>query len=166
MLFRSSRSSPERSASRSRTGTQTSSRQSPSGFNVHPSAVVNDDGETSTRSPSICPSTVVVSSAMIVTGAIASGYGMGARVVALPSRAVDAHEFLGLRATHNPLRWYLEIVPGICTDGLFLFGGCGLGAAIEALESFVAPQGMIVLLRLEFVGHHFGDQLIDRKSVV
>jgi acyl-CoA thioesterase-2 len=32
------------------------------------------------------------------------------------------------------LRWYLEIVPGICTDGHFLFGGCGLGAAIEALE--------------------------------
>jgi acyl-CoA thioesterase II len=71
---------------------------------------------------------------MIVTGAIGPGYGMGARAVALPSRAVDAHEFLGLRPTHNPLRWYLEIVPGICTDGLFLFGGCGLGAAIEALE--------------------------------
>ena len=47
---------------------------------------------------------------------------------------MDAREFLGLRATHNPLRWYLEIVPGICTEGLFLFGGCGLGAAIEALE--------------------------------
>ena len=45
-----------------------------------------------------------------------------------------ASEFLGLRATHNPLRWYLEVVPGICTDDQFLFGGCGLGAAIEALE--------------------------------
>ena len=47
---------------------------------------------------------------------------------------MDAREFLGLRATHNPLRWNLEVVPGICTEGLFLFGGCGLGAAIEALE--------------------------------
>ena len=47
---------------------------------------------------------------------------------------MDASEFLGLRATHNPLRWYLEVVPGICTDDQFLFGGCGLGAAIEALE--------------------------------
>jgi acyl-CoA thioesterase len=47
---------------------------------------------------------------------------------------VDAREFLGLQATHNPLRWYLEVVPGICTDGQFLFGGCGLGAAVEALE--------------------------------
>jgi acyl-CoA thioesterase len=47
---------------------------------------------------------------------------------------MDAAEFLGLRATHNPVRWYLEVVPGICTDDQFLFGGCGLGAAIEALE--------------------------------
>ena len=45
-----------------------------------------------------------------------------------------ASEFLGLRATHNPLRWYLDVVPGICTDDQFLFGGCGLGAAIAALE--------------------------------
>jgi acyl-CoA thioesterase len=47
---------------------------------------------------------------------------------------MDASEFLGLRATHNPVRWCLEVVPGICTDSQFLFGGCGLGAAIEALE--------------------------------
>jgi hypothetical protein len=47
---------------------------------------------------------------------------------------MDAREFLGLRATHNPVRWYFEVVPGICTDEKFLFGGCGLGAAIEALE--------------------------------
>ena len=47
---------------------------------------------------------------------------------------MNASEFLGLRATHNPVRWYLEVVPGICTDAQFLFGGCGLGAAIEALE--------------------------------
>ena len=32
------------------------------------------------------------------------------------------------------VRWYLDVVPGICTDDQFLFGGCGLGAAIEALE--------------------------------
>ena len=30
---------------------------------------------------------------------------------------MDAREFLGLQDTHNPLRWYLEVVPGICTDG-------------------------------------------------
>lgn len=47
---------------------------------------------------------------------------------------MDPVTFLGLEATHNPNRWYLPIVPEICTGHQFLFGGCGLGAAIEALE--------------------------------
>lgn len=42
--------------------------------------------------------------------------------------------FFGLRATHNPHRWYLPVEPHLCTGHGFLFGGCGLGAAIEALE--------------------------------
>jgi acyl-CoA thioesterase-2 len=47
---------------------------------------------------------------------------------------VDARSWLGLQATHNPYRWALPVTPGLCTGGGFLFGGCGLGAAIEALE--------------------------------
>jgi acyl-CoA thioesterase len=47
---------------------------------------------------------------------------------------VDAREWLGLQPTHNPNRWVLPITPGISTGGGFLFGGCGLAAAIEALE--------------------------------
>jgi acyl-CoA thioesterase len=47
---------------------------------------------------------------------------------------VDAREFLGLEATHNPHRWLLPVVPGLSTGGGFLFGGAGLGAAIAALE--------------------------------
>jgi acyl-CoA thioesterase len=47
---------------------------------------------------------------------------------------MDARDFLGLQATHNPHRWVLPITPGVCTGGQFLFGGCGLGAAIAALE--------------------------------
>ncbi|HEY4377281.1 MAG TPA: acyl-CoA thioesterase domain-containing protein, partial [Acidimicrobiales bacterium] len=47
---------------------------------------------------------------------------------------MDAEEFLGLQATHNPHRWFVEVTPGISTGGGFLFGGCGLGAAIAALE--------------------------------
>lgn len=47
---------------------------------------------------------------------------------------MDAREWLGLEPTHNPTRWYLPVVPGISTGGGFLFGGCGLGAAISALE--------------------------------
>jgi acyl-CoA thioesterase len=32
------------------------------------------------------------------------------------------------------MRWVLPVTPGICTGHQFLFGGCGLGAAIAALE--------------------------------
>lgn len=48
--------------------------------------------------------------------------------------AVDAQEWLGLQPTHNPMRWYLPVTEGICSGLGTLFGGCGLGAAIEALE--------------------------------
>jgi acyl-CoA thioesterase len=47
---------------------------------------------------------------------------------------MDSRTFLGLAPTHNPYRWTLPVVPGLCTGGGFLFGGCGLGAAIAALE--------------------------------
>ena len=47
---------------------------------------------------------------------------------------MDAREWLGLQPTHNPMRWYLPVTPGICTGHRFLFGGCALGAAISALE--------------------------------
>src|SRR4051794_15923944 len=47
---------------------------------------------------------------------------------------MDAREWLGVEPTHNPMRWFLPVVPGISTGGGFLFGGCGLGAAISALE--------------------------------
>lgn len=42
--------------------------------------------------------------------------------------------FLGLEATHNPNRWVLPVTAGVATRAHFLWGGCGLGAAIEAME--------------------------------
>ena len=48
--------------------------------------------------------------------------------------SVDAPQWLGLQPTHNPMRWYLPVTPGICSGLGTLFGGCGLGAAIEVLE--------------------------------
>jgi acyl-CoA thioesterase len=47
---------------------------------------------------------------------------------------MDAVAWLGLEPTADPLRWRLPVVPGISTMGNFLFGGCGLGAAIGAME--------------------------------
>lgn len=48
---------------------------------------------------------------------------------------MNVGEFLGLESTHNPLRWLLPISSGISTVERFMFGGCGLGAAILAMES-------------------------------
>lgn len=47
---------------------------------------------------------------------------------------MDAKTFLGLEPTHNPNRWILPVTPGLSTRGNFLWGGCGLGAAIDAME--------------------------------
>jgi acyl-CoA thioesterase len=47
---------------------------------------------------------------------------------------MDARDWLGLQATHNPMRWVLPVIPGIATGKGFLFGGCALGAAIAAME--------------------------------
>ncbi len=48
---------------------------------------------------------------------------------------MDARDWLGLQPTHNPMRWYLPVTPGISTGHSFLFGGCALGAAIAAMEA-------------------------------
>lgn len=47
---------------------------------------------------------------------------------------MDARGFLGLTQSHNPFRWTLPVERRICVGGGFLFGGCGLGAAISAIE--------------------------------
>jgi acyl-CoA thioesterase II len=47
---------------------------------------------------------------------------------------VDALSFYGLVATEDPRHWRLPVVPALCSGAGALFGGCGLGAAIEALE--------------------------------
>lgn len=47
---------------------------------------------------------------------------------------MDALHFLGLKTTDDPLRWRLPVTPAVSTPGSFLYGGCGLAAAIVALE--------------------------------
>lgn len=47
---------------------------------------------------------------------------------------MDAATFFGLERTADPFRWRMEVVPGLCSGLGALFGGCGLGAAIEAME--------------------------------
>jgi acyl-CoA thioesterase-2 len=47
----------------------------------------------------------------------------------------DARQFLGMEQRGDPLHWRLDVVPELTTPGNFLFGGCGLGAALVALEA-------------------------------
>jgi acyl-CoA thioesterase len=47
----------------------------------------------------------------------------------------DARKFLGMEPVGDELHWQLTVVPELTTPGHFLFGGCGLGAALVALEA-------------------------------
>jgi len=71
---------------------------------------------------------------------------------------MDAATFLGLRATSDPRRWVLPIVRSICTRQNFLFGGCGLGAAVAALEA--ATGRSLVWATAQYLSYaHPPDQL-------
>ena len=48
---------------------------------------------------------------------------------------MNIHSFLGLEPTADPLSWRFKIVPQLCSFQGNLFGGVGLGAALEALEA-------------------------------
>ena len=47
---------------------------------------------------------------------------------------MDAVAFYGLERTSDPNHWRLPVVPTLCSGLGALFGGCGLGACVEALE--------------------------------
>ncbi len=53
---------------------------------------------------------------------------------------MDSRAFLGLRSSHNPFRWSMPVTPELSTHGGFLFGGCGLGAAVAAMEDTTGRQ--------------------------
>jgi acyl-CoA thioesterase II len=83
---------------------------------------------------------------------------------------VDALTFFGLERTAEPNRWRMPIVPGLTSGRRALFGGCGLGAAIEVMEqvtrrpcvwataqylTFASPPSVLELDAVEVVrGHH------------
>jgi len=48
---------------------------------------------------------------------------------------VDARTFLGMEPDGDELHWRMDVTPQLTTPGNFLFGGCGLGAALVALEA-------------------------------
>jgi len=53
---------------------------------------------------------------------------------------MDSRTFLGLEPTHNRFRWKLPVTQKISVGAGFLFGGCGLAAAISAMEGTSGRQ--------------------------
>lgn len=72
---------------------------------------------------------------------------------------MDAQKWLGLRATHNPMRWVLPVTPGISTDKGFLFGGCALGAAIAALEG--ASERPVIWATAQYLSYAHPPAVLD-----
>ena len=72
---------------------------------------------------------------------------------------MDAGEFLGLQPTHNPHRWYLPIEMGIATGGRFMFGGCGLGAAIVAMERVLDRR--VAWATAQYLSYAMVDEVMD-----
>ncbi len=79
--------------------------------------------------------------------------------VTLALAAMDAYEWLGLRPTHNPHRWYLPVTEGIATRGHFLFGGCGLGASVAALERTTGRP--LVWATAQYLSFAMVDDVVD-----
>lgn len=77
---------------------------------------------------------------------------------------MDAAEFLGLAPTHNPMRWHLPITEGIATRGRFLFGGCGLGAAVEAMETVC--ERPVVWATAQYLSFAMVDSIMDLDVTV
>jgi acyl-CoA thioesterase-2 len=72
---------------------------------------------------------------------------------------MDAAEWLGLRSTHNPMRWVLPVTPGISTGKGFLFGGCALGAAIAAMEG--ATERPVVWATAQYLSYAHPPSMLD-----
>jgi len=60
--------------------------------------------------------------------------GSAAKRSPLSCGSVDAQTFLGMEQVGDSLHWRMVAEPHLTTPGNFLFGGCGLGAALVALE--------------------------------
>jgi acyl-CoA thioesterase len=48
---------------------------------------------------------------------------------------MDARRWMGLEETDDPLRYRMPVTPAVSSGNGSLFGGCGLAAGIEAMES-------------------------------
>lgn len=78
--------------------------------------------------------------------------------------AVQIQEFLGLQATHNPFRWHLPVTERLTTPERFLFGGCGLSAAIAALEA--TTERPVVWATAQYLSYATAGSVVDLDVTV
>ena len=71
----------------------------------------------------------------------------------------DAQHFLGMAPVEDELHWQLTVVPELTTPGNFLFGGCGLGAALVALEA--ASGRPLVWSTAQYLSYAKTDSVLD-----
>ena len=101
---------------------------------VHPVAGQLDRGRARPRS-SATSSGSGSSGCPVTSGSTRSCPGRRCPAVDARARVTDARQFLGMEPMGDDLHWRLTVVPELTTPGKFLFGGCGLGAALVALEA-------------------------------
>ncbi len=76
----------------------------------------------------------------------------------------SARAFLGLVPSHNPYRWSLPVSQMLCTWAGNLFGGAGLGAAIEAME--VAADRPVIWATAQYLSFAKVDSVLDLDVTV
>jgi acyl-CoA thioesterase-2 len=76
---------------------------------------------------------------------------------------VDPSRFFGLERTEDPRLWRLPVVPELCSGTGALFGGCGLGAAIEALE--VTTERPVVWATAQYLSYARPPAVVDITTV-
>ena len=76
---------------------------------------------------------------------------------------MDPTDFFGLARTEDPRAWRLPVVPELCSGMGALFGGCGLGAAIEALE--VTTGRPLVWATAQYLSYAPSGVILDINTV-
>lgn len=77
---------------------------------------------------------------------------------------MDVRTFLGLEVTAHPLRWRLPVRTPLTTGGGFLFGGVGLAAGIEALES--ATGRPLIWATAQYLSYALPPSTVDLEVTV
>ena len=72
---------------------------------------------------------------------------------------MEARRFFGLEPIDDLLHWRMEVRPDLATPEGFLFGGCGLGAAVAALEA--AAERPLICASAQFLSYAPSGSIVE-----